>query len=147
MLLHQYFKTFLLGGCLLALQPRCSPKQAQISTQDSLQLVFGRGGGITGEETGYVLLGNGHLLEVSRLLQDTTELATIDASTTQRMFDALETLDMAQLDFQHPGNLYYFIRQKQVGTTMQVVWGDPSYTPPAAVKQFYDTLKNLIPKN
>lgn len=109
-------------------------------------LVFGSGGGVVGKETTYVFLENGALYK--RITEDSLlRVRLLYSSTAKRHFATARRLRLAQLQSEHPGNLYYFVKindsQKNGGGA---TWGQTGTKPPAAVKAFYDNLVKLVPK-
>ena len=137
-----YWYRFSILGVLLVFQIACSsqPKSSLSSEKD--QLIFGRGGGMSGEIKSHILMNNGQLYATSSLYTDTVHIADIELKVIRRIFDQVDSLQFAALDFQHPGNRYYFVRHQQ----QEIVWGSDDNPPPAAVKQLYDSLQNIVPE-
>lgn len=115
------------------------PNHSRTTARDLL--TYGRGGGVAGQETTYLLYRDGQLFTVKSFSSDTLLLTTVSLETTEALFDRTEALDMAVLDFRRPGNLYYFIRHQEA----EVVWGKPSDPPPSGIQSLYDSLQRLIP--
>jgi hypothetical protein len=103
-------------------------------------IVFGNGGGFTGQVVEYVLDGNGTFLKNDKLKSEITVLPTLKPSQTKKLFKQLQTMQFDTINFNHPGNMYYFLRYSQSDKTHEVVWGDPNYTLPGEVQQFYQLL-------
>ena len=97
---------------------------------------------MSGEVQSHILANTGQLYTTSSLFTDTVHLTDLTLETTQQLFNQLDSLHLADLDFRHPGNRYYFIRHQQ----QEVVWGDQDTLPPSTVQQFYDSLQSLVPK-
>ena len=127
---------------LSLVQIGCSSQPQRAVSSPEERLVFGRGGGISGEVRSYILLGNGQLHETSSLFADTTYLRSLESDATQRLFDQADSLLQADSGFQHPGNRYYFIQHQR----REVTWGDPAISPPSAIQRLYDSLQRTISK-
>ena len=127
---------------MVLLQTACSPQRSSATLPQEVRLTFGRGGGISGEVQSYILLDDGQLYTVSSLFTDTTHLASLELSKTQQLFDQADSLQLVNVDFQHPGNRYHFIRYQQ----HEITWGDPDVAPPPAIQQFYHSLQSIISK-
>ena len=127
---------------LLFFQVACSSQSKSSLTPEKDQLTFGRGGGMSGEVQSHILVNNGHLYATSSLFTDTVHLTDLASETTNTLFEQADSLQLAELNFQHPGNRYYFIRHQQ----QEVVWGDRDTPPPLAVQQLYDSLQSIVPK-
>ena len=137
--LHRYRR---LGCCLLLFfQTACSSQPQNTLTPEKDQLTFGRGGGISGEVQSHILLNSGQLYATSSLFTDTVHLTDLAPDTVRTFFARVDSLP-SELDFQHPGNRYYFIRHQQ----QEVTWGDPDHPPPLAVQQLYNALQHIVPK-
>jgi hypothetical protein len=107
-------------------------------------IIFGNGGGFTGQVTEYVLDENGTFLKNDKLKSEVTVLPALKKSEIRKIFNELETMHFDTINFKHPGNTYYFIRSSNSGTSYEVVWGEPDNLPPTQVLQFYDLLLSKI---
>ncbi len=124
----------------------CSPKKYLPNQYKKKQLIFGSGGGFTGAVTTYVLQENG---EIYKFLTDTTyEAVTIlPKDTTKNYFSTLDTLHLDSLDFNHPGNMYFFIEKKdgfKDEESARVTWGDGKHNPPTGIKELHTSLTQVI---
>ena len=66
---------------------------------------------------------------------------------TADIYKKLADLKLDTLNFNHPGDRYYFIKAVKNDTKHEVIWGDPSYTVPAEVDEFYKFLMSTITNN
>ncbi len=94
------------------------------------QIVFGNGGGFTGLETTFVLQQNGQLFKLN-MDSTYTELGMLSAEETQKYFDKLEECKVKEVDFNNPGNMYFFLEEKEGTDTHRLVWGDERMGMPA----------------
>ncbi len=136
------WRSFVSIGGLVFFLGACSSQPKNTFPLSKDQLTFGRGGGISGEVKTHILVNDGQLHATNSMFMDTVHLATLAPEVTRSIFTHLDSLQLDTIDFQHPGNRYYFIRHNQD----EVVWGDQNYSPPASVQQFYDTLQRVVPK-
>ena len=127
---------------LILFQAACSSQSKSLQTLPKDQIIFGRGGGMSGEVQSHILMDNGQLYATSSLFADTTHLADLAPESTKKLFEQLDSLHLAQLNFQHPGNRYYFIKHQQ----QKVVWGARDTLPPPIVQRLYDSLQSFVPK-
>lgn len=122
----------------------CKTKKYTKNTLPVQQLIFGSGGGFTGEVQTYILLNNGQLFYISSLTKDTTEQISIKAQEARKLFKQVSSINLKVNGFRHPGNMYYFIRERKRDTTYSASWGSASFTPPATVTDFYKSLNQII---
>lgn len=136
-----------IGFLVIIIQMSCSSAQVDLHDYVGPQLIFGSGGGVSGGTVSYILLENGQLFKLNSLLKDTVALQKLSKKEAKDLFRELEELHIEQIDFNHPGNLYYFIENKQGNKNHRVVWGSNEHPPPSSVKNFYYRLQDIIPKN
>ena len=136
------YRRRLFALCLLFGQIACSSQPQHSLSRQEESLVFGRGGGVSGEVQSHILTNNGQLYATSSLFTDTVHLTDVEPETARRLFEQVDSLELSKLIFQHPGNRYYFIRYQQ----QKVVWGDHDNPPPLVIQRLYDSLRNTIPK-
>jgi len=108
------------------------------------RLVFGNGGGITGASDTYTLLENGQLFHLNSMTKDSTELQSIPRKEAKELFEKLSQLSMAEMDFDHPGNIYYFIEEQNDTLTNKVVWGSLDHEIFESCKNLYESLKEHV---
>lgn len=105
-----------------------------------LVILFGNGGGFTGQEIEYVLDENGTFMKNDRLKSEVTILPSLKKSELKKLFKEIKSLQLDTIHFNHPGNTYYFIKLNKNENTHEVVWGQHNSLPPAQVIQLYDLL-------
>lgn len=101
----------------------CQTKKYLPTDFKDRQILFGSGGGFTGVETTYILMENGQLFQAN-LDETFVELHVLDKSTTKDFFDRLTDCNMAEMDFNKPGNMYFFLEEKGKKVNKRLVWGD-----------------------
>ena len=108
------------------------------------QLRWGSGGGFTGKETVNTLLENGQIFQFSSMTNQITELGGTKAKTAKGHFAKATTSGLDLLNFNNPGNMYYFIETKDGEATNRVTWGDEKTPLMQEVKDFYTALQQLL---
>ncbi len=108
----------------------CQTKKYLPSEFSKKQILFGNGGGFTGMETTFILQENGQLFKAN-LDETYDELQVLDKETCKYFFDKLNDCNMGELEFNQPGNLYYFLEEKGKKVNKRLVWGDRSSGQPS----------------
>lgn len=120
----------------------CHAPRYTAQTFPAEQLMFGNGGGFSGEETTYTLLPNGQLFQSSGFTEAQEELEPVPKKEATRCFEQAHAV--AHTPFNHPGNRYHFITYKTSSQENRIVWGGTE-APPAQVTALYNALTKLIP--
>lgn len=120
---------------LVFLTISCSGTQS-ISEQTGIDtIVFGSGGGFTGQEITYTLSANSTLSSAHGVLKKIPEKETLS------LFKRAEKL--LAIDYRTAGNIYSFIRIKTANTQHQIVWKARDPKVDEAVTQLFDDLQLL----
>jgi hypothetical protein len=142
--------SLLMGMLLFIYTSGCRVQRATPDTYTGRQLIFGNGGGFTGAESRYVLLDNGQLFSVetnkSTRKEKYTPLRQLSRTITRQLFSKADALQLEQLAFSHPGNMYYFIGLQENDTTHRATWGHPSHTIPGEAEILYHQLIASLPQ-
>ncbi len=109
------------------------------------QLHFGNGGGFTGAVNRYVLHPDGRLMKAAGLSDEFKELARVNTKQTDKLFQEARQLGLDTIQFNHPGNLYYFIEVQKAQSTPRITWGSADHAVPTQVQEFYNRLIQTIP--
>lgn len=106
-------------------------------------LVFGNGGGFTGQVTAFRLLKNGKVLKGSgRTDIIYTEYAKLKRAEAKKFF--FELNDLKFVSFSEPGNMYYFIRYSHKKITLNYTWGATGFETPGQLKDIYRRLMSDV---
>jgi len=129
--------------CLLAL---AGCKTYSLDELPESRLYFGSGGGYAATFTEYMLLENGQLFKREGQKSEFLPLSKTKRSEAKALFKDWAAQKMIGLDFQHPGNLYRFVRMEEGKEKHRLSWGASSHPTPDAIKSFYKACTALIPK-
>jgi hypothetical protein len=135
-----FFMAFLLG------MSACHSTKFTADKLPERQVVFGTGGGFTGETNAQILLENGQIFRKSSLFKGPPiELKGIKKRKAKAFFKATEALDLASFEFEHPGNIYQFLELRgDSASVVRVAWGDEKYPVNQKIKDLYIALGGLI---
>ncbi len=135
--------------CFVAItvSAQTTKKAATPATYKGRQIIVGSGGGFTGRSISYYLLDDGKLFTKGSTDTGFTLLGVQTRANTSRVFSALETTcQIKTTAFNHPGNVYKFVRWKKGKQEFSVVWGDAQQKPPANYPKFYDSFMAMLRK-
>lgn len=135
---------FLFSGILVLSFFGCKSQQYTFEELPENQLVFGSGGGITGASDTYILLENGQLFHTNSLIKDSVELESLTKEEAKMCFKKLDSLSLSEMEFDHPGNRYYFLEEVKGDTAHKIVWGSNGNKISEDCVNFYNELKNHI---
>lgn len=124
---------------LILFTAACGPQGVLYEYQDT-KIVFGSGGGFTGQVTEYHLDARGNLKMVESLSGEEAIMGKVKKSDLKAIYSALSDLDLSKADFNHPGNMYYFIEEVNTSKSDKVIWGDPEKKAPEGLQELYDLL-------
>lgn len=102
---------------------------------------FGQGGGFSGAVTEFVLLDDGRLFQ--KPWRDTSVVFMVrwEKKFTDQIFNNYKTLDLKNLTYNEPGDLYYFIDyQSGDNPHHRIVWGKPGFHPEENLVTYYNVL-------
>jgi len=118
-----------------------------LSQYESTEIVFGDGGGFTGQVNEYTLSTDGTITFAKSIEGDTVVLTTVGKKTAGKIYKMFSESGIDTLDFKHPGNKYYFIKERKDGIKHEVIWGDPNYAVPSQIENLYTFLITHINNN
>jgi len=122
----------------------CKSQQYSLEELTEKRLVFGNGGGMTGASDTYVLLENGQLFHTNSLTKQSSELESISRIKAKEYFTKLKELSLSERDFDHPGNMYYFLEDVNSDEGHRVTWGSNDHEISEECKTFYKELRTTI---
>ncbi|GJM31547.1 MAG: hypothetical protein DHS20C18_05480 [Saprospiraceae bacterium] len=135
-------RIYVVFGLVLCMGIACN---TTLYTPDNLperQLHFGSGGGFAGTSTEYLLLDNGQLFRNEG--KGYTSLESARPGAARRVFKAFYKMNLDTLDYNQPGNLYYFIKMQDRGTTYEITWGGFQDAPSKALEVYYQSLNQIV---
>lgn len=109
------------------------------------QLRWGNGGGFVGKETAHILCDNGQIFNRD-IMGKTSESGKTKGKSAKALFKTAESLGVAKMEFNHPGNIYNFIEIQDGDMVSRVVWGDKSYPVDKRVQDLFVELEGLLKK-
>jgi len=115
-----------------------------IAAKSKCYLVAGSGGGFSGQIIQYHVLNNGNVYRSESLKKESSLFKTLSKKEAKSIFKKLKELHLEKIDFNHPGNMSYFIEQHKKGNVHSVKWGDGAMPAPAEVSSFYKFLMEKI---
>ena len=107
---------------------------------DFKEIKFGEGGGFTGAITEYQIKPNGDIFIKNSYNKENRKIKTIDDSELKNIEKKFNSLSVESMNFNHPGNLYYFIESGQT----KIVWGNSSFPEPKDIKELFFQLNQII---
>ncbi len=134
--------------CILVVVITASCTSQKVLTQYAgTEIVFGNGGGFTGQVNEYTLSTDGSITLVKSLEGDTVVINTVSKKTAGKIFTLFSESGLDTLDFKYPGNRYYFIKERKDGIKHEVIWGDPNHPVPSQIENLYTLLITNINNN
>jgi hypothetical protein len=110
-------------------------------------ILVGSGGGITGVATVYKITRQGKVFKGSGIAEYAfTECSKIKSKKAKIFLSRLSVQFAAAEEFDHPGNLYYFISLSENKTEDRKTWGDPAYPPATALQELYREIHDTVNK-
>ena len=109
------------------------------------QLRWGSGGGFVGKETTYTLLENGQIF-IRKIGGELTDAGSTKPRKAKSLYKTSETLGLANLDFQHPGNTYSFIEVLSGDAVQRISWGNAQHPVDKGVAELFAQLNELVKK-
>ena len=109
-----------------------------VSAQDKFILV-GSGGGFTGTSTVFKVMPNGIIFKGTGIGEVKFSLCgKIKKGKAKEMVEKVANQVDAAADFNHPGNLFYFISYTEDNKERTITWGDADHPVQGDLKKLYD---------
>ena len=146
--MKQISLSFLFGIFLFILQISC--KTTYYSSPDEFdgkQIILTESGGFSGQTTKTFILENGQVFIKTNFPESLEESKRLSEKTTEIVFQRMETLQISQVSFMHPGNLTYSLMLKSKDQKYEIKWGDPGFTVPEEVSECYRFFHDQINLN
>lgn len=122
----------------------CKSQQYTINDLPETQLIFGNGGGISGAVSTYTLLENGQLFHNNSLTKEHVEMESLTKKEAKSSFEKMKVLKISEINFNHPGNMYYFLEEVKGDSIHRVTWGSNDHKISEECKTFYKELRAMI---
>ena len=113
----------------------CASSKTTIKTGIK-EILFGNGGGFTGEMKTYKISADNKIYENGKLIK------TLLSKKTKTLFKKAKYLK--QIKFNEPDNMYFFIEIISNDNGNRIVWGSNSKTVDKKVSEFYKELISTI---
>lgn len=109
------------------------------------QIRWGTGGGFVGKESSHILCDNGQIF--SRDIVGNTQAAgKTKRKHAASLYKTIKSLDLAKMEFNHPGNTYSFLEYQEGDMKSRVVWGDKNAPVGKPVEEAFRALNALLVK-
>lgn len=127
---------------ITALFGSCS-SSGKVTADTDKSIVFGNGGGFTGQYTTYKLNTDGriYLLHADSSQQ---QIKKLRKKQTSEIFSHADKIRNTLPEFSHPYNLTWFIRYYSEGQSLIYEWGDPAFPVATEIKDLYTQLNSSI---
>ena len=112
------------------------------------QVLFGTGGGFTGEVRDYALLEDGRIVKMKNGAAEQEVVKKISKKKAASYYATLDSMPSKTWLYNAPGNIYHHITVKKDGKKeSKVVWngGKDDANAPAYIVQFYRNLRAELP--
>ena len=135
------FRTTLLLGTALLFS--CGGKK-EISSSTNDYFIFGSGGGFTGKYTEYRMHQNGLIEKMDLDNERYAELAKVNKKDLQPFFHQLHQLNLLDMEYDHPGNMTWYIEVHNEEKRNRVRWGDYKMPPQPELDAFFKKVHDYV---
>ena len=117
---------------------------SHVHGQDKPTILIGSGGGVTGMANVYRITPSGEVFR-GKGIGDIkyTECAKIKRAKAKKMIAKVATV-VSGANFDHPGNMYYFMTLQENDGEKKVTWGDTNNAVPDNIKTLYEEIQAAI---
>ena len=115
------------------------------SISEQAYVSIGSGGGFTGLTTEYHLFKDGNVYKFNSLENQKVWVKKLNKKEMKCVFKKLDALHLEDMDYNHPGNISYFIEKRSGEKVNRITWGG-SGTTPEKPQAFYEFLMSKISK-
>lgn len=133
--------TLLLLTAVCGLFFTCKSTRYKTDNLPQQQIRWGKGGGITGAETAWLLLENGQLFRKDGINGMWVEQKKAKAKKAKAFYERLTQLDLSTAETYKPGNMYHFVEIPDGKSGLKRVAFDPGKT--AQDAPFFTLYKDL----
>ena len=132
------FVTILLG--VLGLYS-CAERSVDLAGYEDQVIIFGRGGGISGSYSEFILLEDGRIFQRDSATDSLGFIQRVGKKKTRAAFS--DFAQLSQIEINAPGDVYYYVGQKYRDNDTQLMWGDPSIQADPDLIAFWSRLSSL----
>jgi hypothetical protein len=119
-----------------------------VSTAVSAQekyIAIGSGGGVTGSATVFKITPDGKVYKGHGLGEiKYTECSKLKKSRTKKIFTKASQHVKAAGEFNHPGNMYYFVTLSEGNKPQRITWGDAGHPVNEDLKNLYTEIQTTV---
>lgn len=134
-----------ISTCSLLLCLSCNSAKQMPANYQGTQLIFGEGGGVTGQAKIYYILESGMIFKSEGIVEPTVhKYGRISSEVARRLINNYQVLQLNDIVHNYPGNRYQFVEWKHEGQNHKITWGDSEHAVDQKVKLFYDLLNHEI---
>ncbi len=108
-------------------------------------VTIGSGGGIVGTATVYKITPDGKVLKGKGIGEiKYTECAKLKKARASKYIQSAFEQTQSTPEFNHPGNLYFFIGYAENTFERKVTWGDSSNSVPDSIQKLYQEINAML---
>jgi len=108
--------------------------------------IIGSGGGFTGKYNHFKVHNSGKVEKLSDETKIYESYSKIEKYLIANYFKELEALNIGEMDYDHPGNMTFFIQVVYDSKLHTIKWGDIKYQVNNRVELFYEKVMTEIYK-
>jgi hypothetical protein len=115
-----------------------------IAAKSKCYIVTGSSGGFSGQIVQHYFFSDGNIYRSESLGKKNSWVKKLSKKETKIVFKKLKALHLEKVDFNHPGNMTYFIEQHKNGIVNSIKWGDNKVQLPSDITTFHRYLMDII---
>jgi len=109
-------------------------------------IIVGSGGGMTGMVNEFHINKDGRVVKQNTLSGQNSIYKTITTEQLNIVNSMFDQLNLSSVDFDRPGNMYYFVGLKEGMKQHRVTWSSADPALPENIRQFYNMMTTEILK-
>jgi len=121
----------------------CKTTRYGLEDYPDRQIIFGAGGGVTGQYETYTLFENGQFFYTNSISKETKALSDLPKSRFKALVKEMKAMDFKENTFQKPGNYNHFISLKEGEESYEYKWAEGSAEVDPEVKRLFKSLMGL----
>lgn len=120
----------------------CSSKSVDLINYSDPIIRYGKGGGITGFKSEYILLHDGRIFRQDPVTDSLSYMRRVANRKTKVAFTDFDQLSRTAL--YAPGELYYYISRKSDKNVTHLIWGDRNVKVDPAITEYWTYLNSFV---